>query len=117
MKEFSVILAEALEKVASEHGLSYNQGGAMAWGRTGACYLSFALLSMPSAELRTLQYAARESTGPVLLYCKWYDRMVELCLDGNDQASVCLPGPQGSNSVETVSKDLFLEMLDFCREG
>lgn len=117
MTDFSVILADAFDTVASEHGLSYSPGGALAWGQTGAAYLSYILCSLKASSLRELQYAARETTGPVLLDCKWYDRLTELCLNGKESADVCLPLPQGGNSVNTISKELFLEMLDFCREG
>ena len=117
MTEFSIILAKALERVASEYGLSYKEGGDMAWGQTGASYLSYTLCSLPASALRSIQYKARELTGPILLDCKWYDRMMELCLDGKDNTSVCIPTPQGDNTIKIVSKDLFLEMLDFCREG
>ena len=117
MTDFSVILADALDTVASEHGLSYSPGGALAWGRTGAAYLSYIAGSINASALRTLQYTARETTGPVLLDCKWYDRLTELCLNGNESADVSIPAPQGGNSVNTVSKEMFLEMLDFCREG
>jgi len=117
MTEFSSILADAFEKVAAEHGLSYSNDGALAWGRTGAAYLSFALCLLPSTELRSIQYAARETAGPVLLNCKWYDRMTELCMDSKDEVPAALPAQQGGISTYAVSKQLFLEMLDFCREG
>ena len=117
MTDFSVLLADAFDTVASEHGLSYNPGGALAWGQTGAAYLSYIHCSFKASSLRQLQYAARDITGPVLLYCKWYDRMAELCLNGNESADVSIPLPQGGNSVYTISKEEFLEMLDFCREG
>lgn len=117
MTEFSEILANAFEKVAAEHGLSYSNDGAQAWGRTGAAYLSFALCSMPSSQLRSIQYAARETAGPILLNCKWYEYLTETCLNGRDQVLAALPTPQGVISIQTVSKQLFIEMLDFCREG
>ncbi len=117
MTEFSSILADALNRVATEHGLSYKEGGAIAWGHTGAAYLSSALCGFPTARLRSLQYSAREITGPVLLDCKWYDRLIELCLNGGDEVVTSLPAPDGGLSVRHVSKPLFLEMLDFCREG
>lgn len=117
MTDFSVILADAFDAVASEHGLSYSPGGALAWGRTGAAYLSFIHDSFNASSLRELQYAARDITGPVLLDCKWYNRLTGLCLKGSESADVSLPLPQGGNSKITISKEEFLEMLDFCREG
>ena len=117
MTKFSDILADALGRVASEHGLSYREDGAMAWGLTGAAYLSFALCGLPSDQLRALQYSARDLTGPILLDCRWYDRLVELCLDGQDEIDASIPTADGGLSVMTLTKSLFLEMLDFCREG
>ena len=117
MTEFPVILANAFETVASEHGLSYKEGGALAWGQAGSAYLAFALLGLPASALRNLQYSARHITGPVLLDCKWYDHLVELCLEGKDETIACIPIPEGGVSSVTVSRNLFLEMLDFCREG
>lgn len=117
MTEFSSILADALLRVASDNGLSYKEGGAAAWGRAGAAYLSFVLCGLSSARLRALQYSAREITGPILLDCKWYDRLTELCLNGIDGVEANLPAPNGGFSLQYISKPLFLEMLDFCREG
>ena len=117
MAEFSVILANAFETIALEHGFSYKEGGAQAWGQTGAAYLSFALCGLPATTLRNLQYHARHITGPVLLDCKWYDHLVEICLDGQNQINAYIPAPDGGVSSISVSKPLFLEMLDFCREG
>lgn len=117
MTEFSEILGNAFETVAAEHGLAYADGGASAWGKTGAAYLSFVLCAFPASRLRSVQYASRELAGPILLDCKWYDRLAELCLGGQDQTTALIPLPQGGVSARTVSKSLFLEMLDFCREG
>lgn len=117
MTEFSEILGKAFEEVAAEHGLSYNAGGALAWGRTGAAYLSYALCALPAPSLRSLQYAARELTGPVLLDCKWYDHLTSLCFGHKDEVDAMIPTANGGFSVQAVSKSLFLEMLDFCREG
>ena len=117
MTEFSVILANAFQTVASEHGLSYKKGGALAWGQTGAAYLSFALCGLSASTLRELQYYARHITGPVLLDCKWYDHLIGLCLNGQDEITALIPVPEGEVASKPVSKALFLEMLDFCREG
>lgn len=117
MTEFSTILADALDIVASEHGLTYREGGAAAWGHAGAAYLSFALCGLPPARLRALQYSARQITGPILLDCKWYDRLAGLCMNGRDDVMANLPAPDGGLSERNVPKSLFLEMLDFCREG
>lgn len=117
MTQFKEILAHALCQVASEHGLSYGRDEALAWGETGASYLSYVLCSLPSTAVRTLQYAARDSYGPILLDCKWYNRLTELCMDGKDSETVLIPSANGENATTTMSKQLFLEMLDFCREG
>ena len=117
MTDFVHTLGKAFDTVAAEHGLSYREGGAMAWGRVGAAYLSFAIGKMPAANLRSLQYAAQELTGPVLLDCKWYDRLTELCMDGPEVTTAGIPLPDGGLSLQDISRQLFLEMLDFCREG
>ena len=116
MTEFSDILESAFEQIAAEHGLSYNEGGAKAWGQAGAAYISFALGLLPSTIVRNLQYTARNTAGPVLLDCKWYDRLTELCFDANQEITVCIPSTQG-NAFQCISRHLFIEMLDFCREG
>lgn len=116
MTEFSSILESAFEKIATEHGFSYKEGGAKAWGDAGAAYISFALGLLPSSVVRNLQYTARNTTGPVLLDCKWYDRLTELCFDSDQVITVCIPSSQGS-TIQSVSRNLFIEMLDFCREG
>lgn len=116
MTEFSDILESAFEQIAAEHGLSYNEGGAKAWGQAGTAYISFALGLLPSSVVRNLQYTARETAGPILLDCKWYDRLAELCFDANQEIKACLPSTQG-NAIQCISRQLFIEMLDFCREG
>lgn len=116
-KEFAVILAQALSNVASCHSQSYPQGGDTAWGKVGASYLAFALCSLPSQVLRTVQYQAKEDYGPVILNCKWYDSLKAECLGGKKSIQTILPGPDGTLREATVTDELFLEMLDFCREG
>lgn len=100
MTQFSDILANAFAALAGENGTPYPDGGAQAWGMAGQAYLSFADGRLPASKLRELQYQARDSYGPVILDCKWYDRLKAMCLDGQD-----------------ISESLFLEMLDFLREG
>ena len=114
---FASVLEHAFSSVASAHGQEYPDGGAAAWSTVGAYYLGFALCGLSSSDLRNVQYAAREQFGPVILDCKWYDSLKEECLNGNDSADALLPGPDGTLCTCTVSGDLFLEMLDFCREG
>ena len=114
---FSTVLQQAFSKAAAEHGRTYPDGAARAWGAVGASYLGFALCGLSSSELRSIQYSAREQFGPVILDCKWYDSLKEECLNGQDEADALLPGPDGSLCQCRVSAHLFLEMLDFCREG
>jgi len=116
-KEFSSVLQQAFSRAASEHGLQYPEGGAAAWALVGASYLGFALCGLSSAQLRQVQYSAREQFGPVILDCKWYDSLKTECLNNQELADALLPGPDGSLCRCSVSADLFLEMLDFCREG
>lgn len=114
---FSDILWHALASVAKSHGCHYPDGGAHAWGQAGAAYLGFALCNLSSGELRQKQYSARDNYGPVILDCKWYDTLVQECLKGHDNIEALLPGTNGTFATATVSRELFLEMLDFCREG
>lgn len=114
---FSSVLEHALEKAAAEHGLQYKDGAAGAWGMVGASYLGFALCNLSSSDLRKVQYSARQQFGPVILDCKWYDNLKAECLKGEDSVEAMLPGPGDTLCRCTVSDSLFLEMLDFCREG
>ena len=114
---FSSVLEHAFSEVASAHGQSYRDGAAGSWGVVGAAYLGFALCGLSSTQLRSVQYQAREQFGPVILDCKWYDDLTKECLGGKESARVLLPGPDGTLCPCTVTRQLFLEMLDFCREG
>lgn len=116
-KLFSDLLGDAFQTVANRHGQYYPEGGAMSWGLTGASYLGFALCGLPSTELRATQYRTREQFGPVILDCKWYDALKAKCLNGEKEVDVMLPGPNDTLCRCTVTQELFLEMLDFCREG
>lgn len=115
--EFSLILEKAFREVAAENGGYYADGAARSWAQVGTYYLGFALCGLPSAELRRVQYLTKEQYGPIILSCKWYDRLKAVCLKGNENVQTLLPGPDGTLYPCTVSEDLFLEMLDFCREG
>lgn len=117
MTEFSIILGNAFRTVAAEHGLTYPDGGASSWGRTAAAYLAYALCGLPASTLRSLQYESRQTAGAVLLDCKWYDRLSDLCLGGQESIIAAIPHPEYGIKEMTVSRSLFLEMLDFCREG
>lgn len=114
---FSSILEKAFGVAASEHGWHYPEGGARAWGITGASYLGFAVCGLPLSELRRIQYLTREQYGAVILDCKWYDMLKAMCLDGRESVETLLPGPDGNPCQCQVTGELFLEMLDFCREG
>lgn len=114
---FSTLLGRALDRVASEHGQHYPEGGAKAWGVVGASYLGFALYGLTSVQLRSIQYRTRQDFGPVILDCKWYDRLKAECLDNRESADVLIPGPDEKQCRCSVTEQLFLEMLDFCREG
>ena len=114
---FSSVLEKALKRVASEHGQNYVDGAASAWGLVGASYLGYALCGLSASELRNVQYKTRQQAGPIILNCKWYDDLAQECLGGQNKADALLPGPDGTLCTCTVTKELFLEMLDFCREG
>jgi len=114
---FSSVLERAFSAAASAHGQSYKEGAARAWGMVGASYLGFALCGLSSTQLRSVQYQTREEAGPVILDCKWYDGLAEECLGGQVSADALLPGPDGALCQGSVTRELFLEMLDFLREG
>ena len=116
-ESFSQVLSRALNLAANEHGQHYPDGGAEAWALTGATYLGFALCGLPSTQLRNIQYSTHEQFGPVILDCKWYDGIKQECLDGKNQTDALLPDPNDTLCRCTVSEQLFLEMLDFLREG
>lgn len=117
LEDFSIVFERAISMEADAHNLRYPDGGAAAWAKVGAAYLSFALCSLPSARLRNIQYDTKEQYGPVILNCKWYDRLKQVCLNGKDSIQTLLPAPDGTLCQCSVSSGLFLEMLDFCREG
>ena len=114
---FSSVLEHAFRSAASAHGQSYRDGAARAWGTVGASYLGFALCGLSQAELRKIQYSVREQFGPVILDCKWYDSIKSECLQGEKSVKALLPGACGTLQSCTITESLFLEMLDFCREG
>lgn len=116
-ESFSSILAECLAQVALDNGHPYREGAARAWGSVGAAYLGFALCGLPSTELRALQYGTRSEFGPVILDCRWYDALKKACLKDQKSIQALLPGPDDTLHECTVTQDLLLEMLDFCREG
>lgn len=116
-KDFTTVLADAFRDAATSHDQSYPQGGDLAWGAVGAAYLGFALCGLPSTALRLLQYNARQDFGPVILDCKWYDGLEARCLEGKKSVQAFLPGPDNTLCSCNVTRDIFLEMLDFCREG
>ena len=114
---FEIILADALDRVCREHGKSYRNGGARAWARAGNAYLSFALLHSGSAHVRQCQYSARNLTGSVILDCSWYDELAAFCFGGDSQACVMLQNEDGIQVPVALDREMFLEMLDFLREG
>lgn len=116
-RPFRDILEQAFQEEADAHNLSYPDRGAASWADVGAAYLGFALCGLPATHLRKLQYDARTHYGPVILDCKWYDHLTQVCLDGLQSLPTLLPGPDDTLVECHVDKELFLEMLDFCREG
>jgi hypothetical protein len=116
-ESFSYILERAFDKAASDHGFRYREGAARAWALTGASYLGFALCGLSQQELRHIQYHTRDTYGPIILDCKWYDWLKAECLNGQKEKECMLPGPEEAPCKANVTEELFLEMLDFCREG
>lgn len=116
-KEFSQILEDAFIQAAQKHGMRYPQGGAHAWAIAGTAYLRFVLCGLSQSEVRLLHCQARDLYGNVILDCRWYNELKDSCLDGKESVQALLPGKEGTLCRQTVTSGLFLEMLDFCREG
>lgn len=116
-KGFSQILEHAFIRAALKHGMHYPPGGAHAWAEAGTAYLSLALCGLGQSEVRRLHSHARDQYGSVILDCRWYDGLKDSCLDGKECVEALLPDKDGTLSRQTVKAGLFLEMLDFCREG
>ena len=114
---FAHILGMAFEEVAKTHGFKYPAHGAVAWGFTGAVYLGHILCGYPIEGLRRAQYEARTKYGPVILDCKWYDALKRVCLCDNGPTFVMLPAASGDFVKTELTEELFIEMLDFCRDG
>lgn len=117
MDDFSVIFGRALYEVATENGANCTMGNCLSWGITGAMYLAHVLCGVPTDALRQQQYSTKEGFGPIVMDCKWYDRMCSICLNDSILAKISLTGPDGQPHECGLEKALFLEMLDFCREG
>lgn len=105
---------------ASVHNVEFGQDAALAWSRTGALYLSYVLAEMPVSEIRQAQSSARDSHGPIVMECKWYDYMVASVFGDCDSVEIDIPAvcDVGETRMKVnLTRELFLEMLDFCREG
>lgn len=117
---FESVMADALVKTAKCHGVCYGIDDAQAWSRTGAMYLSYVLAGTPLGHIRQAQFFARDNYGPIVLECKWYDQMVAHVIGGQTSVVIDIPAIQDDAEIRTkveLTKELFLEMLDFCREG
>ena len=114
---FSSVLARCLANVALNNGHKFEDGAAQAWGHVGAAFLGYVLCGLPVTELRAVQYRTRDQYGPVILDCRWYDLIKDTCLNYKECVQALLPGPDDSICKCDVNKEVFLEMLDFCREG
>jgi len=114
---FTQTLEHALAQTALKHGMRYPEGGARAWAQAATAYLGFALCGFPQADLRRLQHQAREVYGSVILDCRWYAELKDYCMGGLESVQALLPGREGTMCLQTVTASLFLEMLDFCRDG
>lgn len=117
MKPFSQIVADALEQTARSHGSGYAPGAAAAWGLTAASYIGFALCGFPATRLRSIQYDTKQKYGPIIMDCKWYNVMKDICLNGGDSVTAGLPSREERIEETTVTGEMLLEALDFCREG
>ena len=117
MKEFSAILAHALQEAAQAHGFHYTPEAAAAWAATGASYIGFVLCGLPATQLRSIQYSTKEEYGPVIMDCKWYDLMKQLCLEQGETVTAIVPAGENRPAKAVITGELLVEALDFCREG
>jgi len=117
MEDFEKILSSGLDSAARERGWQYGPCGALEWAKTGCAFLAMALSGGSQACVRLHQSRARMTAGPVLLECSQYEGLVNLCLDGKTRTEILLSPDNGSASISILTRDLFLEMLDFLREG
>lgn len=117
MDLFEKILAGALAQAAEARGWQYRTGGCGLWARTGAAYLSFVLLDGLQENVRSLQCMAREESGCVLFDCRQYETLASMCMGDCANAHILLTDGNGATVPAVVSKELFMEMLDFLREG
>lgn len=117
MESFESILAVALETVAAERGWQYRDNGSVLWARTGVAYLSLALLDGRQDSVRSFQYQAREVTSQILIDCHQYERLAAICMGDKSETNVLIPDKSGRQMSVTLTQSLFMEMLDFLREG
>lgn len=117
MKEFSEILSFALKETARAHGLHYAPEAAAAWAATGAAYIGYVLCGFPVTELRSIQYDTKETFGPIIMDCKWYDLMKQVCLEQGKTVTAIVPAGDNSPGEAVITGELLVEALDFCREG
>lgn len=114
---FSKILEQAFIRAAQKHRMHYPPGGAQAWAEAGTAYLSLVLCGLGQHEVRRLHCQARDLYGSVILDCRWYEELKDSCMGSRESTEALLPDKEGTLCRQTVTAGLFLEMLDFCREG
>lgn len=114
---FACLIAKGLTAVADKHNIMYGQESALAWGDVGTAYLGHVLCQYPIGSLRQIQHWTREQYGPIQLDCTWYNELVGECLGDTGSVQAILPGQEGVLTLCNVNKELFMEMLDFFREG
>ena len=117
MRPFSEILTYALERAALYHGFAYAPGAASAWGLTGASYIGYVLCEFSTTRLRTIQYNTKEKYGSIILDCKWYDLIKQICLNRDETITALVPSKEDNLDEVVITKELLIEALDFCREG
>lgn len=120
---FGHTIGHAIESLLLEKQTPVPHGMAVAWGMVAELYLSHALCTFPTPTLRTATGALRELYGPCPITCNDYDRLYALALHDKKntvptQLRPALLADIGSPCLDlTVPRDLFLESLDFLRDG
>ncbi len=110
------ILGKSIFKVCLSHDVSISIREALAWGIIGELYLSHIMSGYPINRMRSFQCEIKESIGIIGIQCSWYSEIVDLCIQEN-ASTFTLINADEENIQKMVSRDIILEMLDFCRES
>lgn len=115
-------MGHAIESFAMEQGQPVLHGYAVAWGLICELYLSTKYYDFPETLMHTVVTFIRENYGSLAISCDDYDRLFEfVCHDKKNygESILCtLLSDQGCVRINRpISKEQFIESLDFFRDG